>query len=161
MKKILILMAVAFAATAQAQPVNNQFFGLDPISLTNHALGSGGVELLSGSQTIAPVLGDNIFHSAQYMPGHPTSATIYPRVIEVKCTETPAHRRAHGPQDGPAALMIKTCNGYNWSPSMGRAEYLFVTPLVEKEPAPNFIYVNVPGAERIVLREVPHKKVKE
>lgn len=163
MKKILILMVTALVAVAHAQPVNNQFFGLDPINLTNHALGNGGVDLLSGNQTAVPVLGNNIFHAPQYMPYHPTAATIYPRVIEVKCVENKVYRRAHGEPDGPAARIFTTCDGYNWAPSMGRAEYLFVTPKVEKEQVPkvpveNFIYV--PGPERIILKEVPAKKLK-
>ena len=83
MKHLIALMAVAFVASAHSHPVNvpvnNQFFGLDPIVLKNHPLGNGGVELQNGVQTAAPVLGDNIFHTPQYKPGFPTSATIWPR----------------------------------------------------------------------------------
>lgn len=29
---------------------------------------------------------NNIYHAPQYMPGYPTAATLFPRVIEVKCS---------------------------------------------------------------------------
>lgn len=145
-------MAVALMATAaQAQGVTrNDVAPLNgvPINVQRHALGSGepgqrGFELSN------PVLQNNIFHGPQYMPHFPTAATIWPRVIEVNCT------------------VDRKCEGYNWAPSMGRAEYLFVTPRMVVPPKPVIVekivekIVVVPGPERIILKEVPIKKLKE
>jgi hypothetical protein len=63
----------------------------------------------------ASAVSNDVYHAPQYLPGLPTAATIYPRVMEVLC-------RASG-----AGLQ---CDGYNWLPSMGRAEYLFFTPVI-------------------------------
>ena len=63
----------------------------------------------------ATLVYDNIYHVPQYLPGFPTAATLWPRVVEVPC------RRAG------AGLQ---CEGYNWTPRMGRAEYLFFVPVL-------------------------------
>jgi hypothetical protein len=43
------------------------------------------------------------------MPGYPTSATIWPRVVIVPCS-------------------TELCAGYEVTPDMGRGEYLFFVP---------------------------------
>jgi len=58
-------------------------------------------------------VGNDLYFVPQYMPGFPTAATIYPRVVSVPCSKT-----AKG----------MDCKGYNWSPAMGRGEYLMFTP---------------------------------
>lgn len=113
------------------------------VSVKNEPLGSG-VPGEVGSSWAIPVLENNIYHAPGYLPYHPTAATIYPRVIEVPCTQTAG---------------ITACDGYNWSPEMGRAEYLFFTPKAVKPPVT--IIKEVPGPERIILKEVPIKKPKE
>ncbi len=74
---------------------------------------------------------NDVFHAPQYLPGFPTAATIWPRVIEVKCT-------AGGPGGQPL------CDDYEWSPAYGRGEYLYfrgtvaqaVIPVVQPQVIP-------------------------
>ena len=152
--KLIALMAVALMATAtqanlvvvanDSTPVNGK-----PINVHRHTLGSG-EQGVKGFEVASPVLENHIYHGPQYMPFYPTAAVIWPRVIEIDCFEESAHG-------------LNKCKGYNWAPSMGRAEYLFVTPRYVK-PAPPVIVekiVTVPGPERIILKEVPVKPKKE
>lgn len=107
MKNIYKLVAMALAlglgpAFAQGQ-----------VEIGRMLLGSGepgqpGVEN-------ATAVYNNIYHAPQYLPGFPTAATIWPRVIEVLC------RQVEGGLQ---------CDGYNWTPRMGRGEYLYFTPIV-------------------------------
>lgn len=57
----------------------------------------------------------------QYLPYYPTSAPIWPRVVEVQCDETKSG--------------TLQCDGYNWTPAMGRGEYLFVVPKIRPKNA--------------------------
>ena len=150
--KFIALMAVALVATA-SQAHNgvvlndNGPLNTPPINIHRHTLGSG-EQGVRGFELALPVLENHIYHEPQYMPYFPTAATIWPRVIEVKCN------------------MDRKCEGYNWAPSMGRAEYLFVTPrVVVEQPRPliveKIIEKLVPGPERIILKEVPVKPKKE
>lgn len=83
---------------------------------------------------------DNYIHVPQYMPYYPTAAVIWPRVVEVPCEKTEAGELR--------------CEGYNWTPAMGRGEYLFFVPKVRNEPLP-------PAPPVIIYKEVPVKKGKE
>ncbi len=67
-----------------------------------------------GFEKATPVY-NNIYHVPQYMPGYPTAAIIWPRVIEVPCRKVEAGLQ---------------CDGYNWTPNMGRAEYLYFMPVL-------------------------------
>ena len=58
---------------------------------------------------------DGMYHVPQYMPGFPTAATIWPRVINVPC-------RKNGD--------VLVCEGYHWLPEFGRAEYLYFVPVL-------------------------------
>lgn len=90
----------------------------------------------------------NVLHIPQYMPYYPTAATIWPRTIDVKCKD----------YDGNL-----DCEGYNWSPSMGRTEYLFINPVVENQKIeePPEITANsfVEQVKPIVLK--PKKRVRK
>ena len=147
MKKTFLLMAVALSATAIAQelpqldnmkPSNASIAGNPDLPKNN--LGSGNVTNLG-----QPVIGKNIFQVPQYLPYYPTAAVIYPRVVNVTCVEG------------------QEC-GYNWSPELGRAEYLYIQKTVvaaPKAPEPVIVEKIVPGPERIILKEVPPKKKRE
>jgi len=146
MKHLIIMAALAVTSTAFAAEVN----------VGKAVLGSGTPSLSTKGTENAKVVDNskvenNILHAPQYMPGLPTAATIWPRVVEVPCTK-----------DSKGDL---TCAGYNWSPSMGRGEYLFVSPKVIEPVKPVVVTntVTVPGPERIreVFVEVPVKKKKE
>lgn len=58
-------------------------------------------------------------HVPGYLPGHPTAATLWPRVVHVPCKRDEAN--------GDLA-----CAGYGISPLRG--EYIYVRPVVEAAP---------------------------
>ena len=59
----------------------------------------------------AEPVGDlGVWHVPQYMPGYPTAATIWPRVVIIQC-------------EGDV------CPGYEVTPELGRGEYLFFLPV--------------------------------
>jgi hypothetical protein len=73
-------------------------------------LGSGSQDA-AGTENAEPVADYGVWHVPQYLPGFPTAATIWPRVVEVQCAEDNA------------------CAGYFITPAMGRGEYLFFRPI--------------------------------
>src|SRR5262249_25092646 len=118
MKKSIIIMA--------ALTVSSAVFAAD-VNVGKSVLGSGNpIGNASGVENATVVdnakVENNILHAPQYMPYNPTAATIWPRVVEVPCT-----KEASGDL---------TCAGYNWSPSLGRGEYLFIAPKVVEAPKP-------------------------
>ena len=55
------------------------------IRIQRNVLGSG-IQNASITADVATQVGDyGVYHAPQYMPGFPTAATIWPRVVEVKC----------------------------------------------------------------------------
>lgn len=64
----------------------------------------------------ATLVSNDAYHAPQYMPGYPTARPLWARMIEVPCT-----RSAEGRLQ---------CKGYQWSPAIGRAEYLFFRPVL-------------------------------
>lgn len=91
-----------------------------------------------GGVTNAPLVMDGMYHAPQYLPSHPTAATIWPRVVDVDCTN-----------DG----QVVKCDGYNWSPEMGRGEYIYIRPRFNKDPVPL-----APVSPIVIYKEVPIKK---
>lgn len=132
-----ILMAVLVAASVAS-------FAAE-VSVGRVANGSGTPGNV-GVENAKEVYND-ILHAPQYMAGYPTAATIWPRVIDVPCT-----KEANG--------NLK-CDGYKWTPNLGRGEYLFVSPKVVEAPAPVVITkeVEVPG--KTIYVEVEKKKLRE
>jgi len=112
------------------------------VTIKNESYGSG-----NGNIENAFEVENNIFHAPQYMPGYPTSAVIYPRVIDVECEKT---------VDG------LNCGGYNWLPSNGRGEYLFFRPQVKEASVPTVQPQNVVVIEKVVeiakQQKLPIKK---
>jgi len=110
--------------------------------------------MTNGSGTPGNTLPENalevfngVLHAPQYMPGYPTAATIWPRVIEVPCTK-----------DTVGDLK---CAGYQWTPNLGRGEYLFIAPKVVEEPVivtPIHDTIIVERSEPV--KPKPKKKVK-
>lgn len=98
MKKLLTLVLFTLSFVCNAQSV-----------IENKPLGSGNATV-GKSQAIEVYHG--LYFVPQHMPGYPTSAVIWPRVIETDCDlfSTTLH-----------------CNGYNDKSGKGRAEYLFYT----------------------------------
>lgn len=89
------------------------------VSIERRILGSGQPHA-PGFENAVLVLND-IYHAPQYLPGYPTSASIWARVIDVACRREAETLR---------------CTGYNWSPSMGRGEYLYFRPVLVAVAAP-------------------------
>lgn len=117
-----MIAAVAFAGTPTntSVPVN--------VNVQNETLGTGVPGSSSGTVKAYP-LPDGTYFVPQYLPGSPTAATIYPRVVDVPCIKN---------QDGTL-----TCSGYHWSPEMGRAEYLFIQPRIVVQPAAKVVVQKV------------------
>ena len=140
MKKLLTLALLTVSVTVYAE---------NSIIIERRQLGSGtpAPAVTTGTQW-ANSVNDGMYHVPQYLPGFPTAATIWPRTITTPCVRTPTGQL--------------TCNGYNWSPSYGRAEYLFVTPEIVQPPQVIKEQVQVPVIiYREVLKEVPIKKIPE
>jgi hypothetical protein len=133
MKKLILTMALAgLAGSVLAQ-----------VSVSREELGSG-TPGTKGYENAVKWEND-IFHAPQYMPGNPTAATIYPRIVDVKCLRVSSAMK---------------CDGYNWLPELGRGEYLMIRPVAVEAPKTEVVTktVVVPGPVREVLIEVPAKK---
>ena len=143
-KSMFVMVALAVSATAFAANVNVGKAVLGSGTPAKNASGFENAKVVDNSK-----VENNILHAPQYMPGYPTAAVIWPRVVEVPCTKT--------------AKGDLNCSGYNWSPAMGPGEYLFVSPRVVEPAKPVTVTVikEVPGPVREVFVEVPVKKKKE
>ena len=109
MKKLLALIVTCMIAGSAVA---------GDVQIQNRQYGSG-----TPGETVpqqATERGDGLYFAPQYLPGSPTAATIYPRVVDVKCVRQ---------TDGDAL-----CEGYNWMPEMGRGEYLLIRPVVKELP---------------------------
>ncbi|MDN6885020.1 hypothetical protein QMO14_15555 [Variovorax sp. CAN2819] len=100
---ILWLAACCAASTAAAAAVQQQ-----PLRVERMNMGSG-LQNARGTENALPVGALGVWHVPQYLPGYPTAATIWPRVIVIQCTED-------------------LCAGYTITPELGRGEYLFFVP---------------------------------
>ena len=139
MKKIISILALmALCGSAFANDLS--------IERREGGFGTPGLE---GQERAEKWDGSNaIYHALTYLPGHPTAATIYPRVVDVECTRSNAGNFS--------------CGGFNWRQELGRAEYLFVRPVLAKGPI---------VVEKLVIKETvkieverprpPPKKIKE
>lgn len=117
MKKLIGLMVALASAAAFAQ--------------------TGPGPLMPNIQNPAEHVVDGYWHAPEYMPGFPTSATLWPRVVEVPCQEINGRMM---------------CDQINWTPDFGRGEYVYIKPY--KKPAPVVIEKKVPVY-------VEKKKIKE
>ncbi len=106
MKKTVLLLVLSLCSGLVAAQVD---IGRMPLGA-----GTPGID---GQENATP-WDTGLYHAPRYMPGYPTAATIFPRAITVLCLQK---------TDG------LHCNGYNWLPEMGRAEYLMIRPVVVKE----------------------------
>ena len=142
MKKIFAFFAgLVLASTAIANQVE----------VVRNELGSGTPGVQGFESAIKVGQDSEYLHAPQYMPMHPTAATIWPRVVEVPCTKS--------------GNVLK-CEGYNWQPKLGRGEYLFIKPIVIVPQQPivvtNTVIKEVPVIkEVIILKEVPIKPKRE
>ena len=129
MKKLILSLAlVVLAGSAMAQ-----------VSVTR-------VENGSGQPTAIGLEGadkwdQDIYHAPQYMPGYPTAATLWPRVVDVPCKQVGNNI---------------TCNGYEWTPDLGRGEYLMIHPVFVEAQKPIIVtntvtkVIEVPAAPAVL-----------
>jgi hypothetical protein len=73
------------------------------------------------------------YHVPNHMPGFPTAATIWPRQLLLGCVE------AQGELE---------CDGFAVHPSIGRGEYIYVSPAVTAPPP-------APAASEMLIIQVP------
>lgn len=105
------------------------------IAVNQKPLGSGDASNKSGMQKGSLMFerqpySEGVFFTPQYMPGYPTSSTIWPRIVDVDCVKV-----------GHDAV----CDGYNWTPDKGRGEYLMYRPkFKETKVERRTIYIEVP-----------------
>lgn len=133
MKKII----ATFASILVVAPVFAGEVGVGTKDMGSGTPGSVGLES-------ATVVVNDLRQAPGYLPYHPTAATVWPRVIEVDCV-----KQSSGNLD---------CEGYRWSPSMGRGEYIFIQPRIKEPVEPVIIERAVPFE---VIKEVPAKKIRE
>lgn len=88
-----------------AMSQNISLVSMSGVKIERMLFGSGSQEG-SGTEKAEAVADFGVWHAPQYMPGFPTAATIWPRVVDVRCADN-------------------TCAGYLITPEMGRGEYLF------------------------------------
>lgn len=124
MKTILSLCLMLFVL-----PV----FAANEITIHNMPYGSGTPG--QDGTTIATEVSPGLYQAPQYMPGYPTSATLFPRVVNVPCTR---------------AGNVISCEGYNWYPALGRGEYLLFHPVVKVDaPQPPVMIVKPRQAPKV------------
>ncbi|MGO4606135.1 hypothetical protein AB4142_07350 [Variovorax sp. 2RAF20] len=103
-RTVLLLWLAACCAASSAAPAAVQ----PTLRVERMNMGSG-LQNARGTENAQPVGSLGVWHVPQYLPGFPTAATIWPRVIVIQCTED-------------------LCAGYTITPELGRGEYLFFVP---------------------------------
>jgi hypothetical protein len=99
-------------------------------------LGSGTPGLEGREATY--LMPDGMLFAPQYLPGFPTAAVIWPRVVEVQCE---------------LKDKVTVCDGYQWTPKLGRGEYIFIVPVNKPVPPAPIIVTNT--IERVVTVPLP------
>jgi len=130
--KNLLTLTVMMAAAGVA------FANAPPILIQEHSFGSG-LPGSTGATQSTSSLPDGLFYAPQYLPGYPTAAIIWPRVIDVNCTTIPTGE-------------VK-CDGYNWVPEYGRGEYLLIRPTIVQPIEPKVIEVVLPQPPRVIKKK--------
>jgi len=138
MKKIISILALMMLAGSA--------FASD-LSIERRELGFG-TPGLEGVEKAEQWDGSNaIYHSLTYLPGHPTAATIYPRVVDVECIKNAQGNFA--------------CAGYNWRQELGRAEYLFIRPVARGPVIVEKLVIKETVRIEIEKPRPPPKKIRE
>jgi hypothetical protein len=110
----------ALAAQAQGAAPDGRRTG---IHVGGVFLGSGvPVEAGTPAPATAAHVAGNEYHVPNHLPGHPTAATLWPRIVYVPCKRVES-------QAGEVE-----CAGYDVSPLRG--EYVYLRPLIEPPPPP-------------------------
>ncbi|MDP9601083.1 hypothetical protein ABL840_21655 [Variovorax sp. NFACC27] len=104
-RTVLLLWLAACCATTAAAAAS---VAQPTLRVERMNMGSG-LQNARGTENAEAVGSLGVWHVPQYMPGYPTAATIWPRVIVIQCTND-------------------LCAGYEVTPEMGRGEYLFFVP---------------------------------
>jgi hypothetical protein len=146
MKSLVALLVLASFSAFASEPLIANTLPTEPevgLTVLRNQLGTGHpAQMITIGTEKADYVDDGYYHPKQYMPNYPTAAVIWPRVVQVECDKVKGEL---------------VCDGYNWSPAMGRGEYLFVMPHLRNTPEP----VIVQGPPVIVYKEVVVKKKRE
>ncbi|WP_147376914.1 hypothetical protein [Noviherbaspirillum saxi] len=122
----LIITSFLLAAVTQvcaAADYAPMFFGED-FQVERMPFGSGtpASGYTIGSEAAGHVV-DGLYHIPNYLPGHPTAATIWPREVPIECE-----------QDAVTGEL--KCGGYRVHPAIGRGEYIFIRPVSKAQQTP-------------------------
>jgi hypothetical protein len=133
-----ILLCLACATDAQTRAM----YAGDSIGIERVPMGSGTPSpgYVTGDEPARHVA-DGVYHVPNYLPGFPTAATIWPRVIPVDCARD---------RQGKIG-----CTGYPVLPQTGRGEYLFVQPIERVVPQPKPPSAPPPEVPAIVTHKKP------
>jgi hypothetical protein len=117
-----LLLACACAGEAGAADYASSAF-MPSFDVERMPFGSGtpAAGVTAGTEA-AEHVADGLYHVPNYLPGHPTAATIWPREVPVECKAD--------------AWGQPICTGYEVLPALGRGEYIFVRPVVKPQPEP-------------------------
>jgi hypothetical protein len=141
MKLFISLLLCTQVVFAQDLLINKEPLGSGtPVQVPDH---------ITVGNEIAVLIVDNMYFIPHYLADTPTSANIWARTIQVECERTEAGI---------------VCDGFNWSPSMGRGEFLYITPHIKEAILPKIDYEDVPVPPIIdppKLTPVPKKHKKK
>ena len=130
MLKYIVLLALMGSGSAFAD-----------VQIQRNILGSGIQNSAISTDKATPVGDYGVYHVPQYMPGYPTAATIWPRVVEVKCVN-------------------EVCEGYQSAPALGRGEYLFFKPITTVAAVSIPVVMSIPEVAAPPPREI-QKKIRQ
>lgn len=151
MKKLIIAtLLVSSSAFADVAP-KNEWNGVlpwqqpkDGFAVKKNPLGSGEPSngKVEGVDVAVPVA-DGMYHTPNQLPGHPTAATLWPRVQVVDCDQV-----------GEKII----CDGYSINQATGRGEYVYIQPNVKPVPTPVPLFTPEPEKPLPVKPKKPRKK---
>ncbi|WP_260397227.1 hypothetical protein [Variovorax sp. KBW07] len=108
-RTVLLWMAACCVATAATAAAAAPPSVVGPNLRVERVTFGSGLQNASGTENAQPVGDYGVWHVPQYMPGFPTAATLWPRVVILQCVSN-------------------LCDGYELTPELGRGEYLFFRP---------------------------------
>lgn len=147
MKVIAVLALVSTSVFAQVENTGARA-DLQVLPVMRNQLGTGTpAPMITVGDQQAVYVDDGYYHIPQYLPNHPTAATIWPRVVEVECEKIDSK---------------VICEGYHWAPAQGRAEYIMIIPKIKEKTRPIEFDPPAAGPKKpeviVILKEVPVKK---
>lgn len=100
----ILRMSLSLGSGSDTPLINGEYLAIERVPM------GSGLQNATGIENADPVADFGVWHVPQYMPGFPTAATVWPRVVHVLCSSG-------------------ICAGYSITTEMGRGEYLFFKPV--------------------------------